>query len=446
MIQQQRNIEFDFIGLLLKCPELMPAVQNIWRFEEPFTDGRLNIIFDQMKAEYVSTGDIKNVSFLRRLQKETQKSRTFELSFISELKFTGCFPEQLGDLLNEIRSRMIIRYLSGTINGINHSITTGEGVNGMEVLQFAFNEVSNIQNNLTFETEVTIPEALKSICEKAKKAFESTGISEDYLPTGFQSLDREIIGLERGQMVLIGARPSVGKTSFALSIAKNMDIRGVRVGFISCEMSVQDLVQRVLQQRSGVNFKDISRKKEVADLQKLYDESKQFSRSRIVFKNINNDRRLSNLLLQMRRMKKNHPDMEVIFIDYVQKIESDKKGHNESSEIAKISGLITDMAKQLDVVVVALCQLNRDADPEKRPQMRMLKGSGALEQDADLIMFVHRSLKGQMRHNEFVQDCELILAKGRDSGTGIFPMKFEKKITNFYDQIEMPLNNGVGEI
>lgn len=425
------TLEIDFLNILCNHPQLMKLVQAIWKFEKPFSSTIMNEIWGLMKDQYVKTGTIVGRKIHRSVR---QMYPNLQGNPVGDVTKPGAFPEQLQDCLTEVRSRMIIRELHGVSHQILHADMTSDG---MKVLGMATQKIRSIESGMTFESEVSIPEAVIKVRDKAERSILPKSY-DDYMPTGFNGLDRFIMGLELGKMFVIGARPSIGKTGMALSMLGNLELIGIRSALFSCEMDVESLIQRRIQQKSTVSLREIKNSKKQSLLDKFkincdnYEET-----SNSIFKCLSNDRRLSNLKLQMRKVKDEFPDVKVMMIDYYQKIRPDKRGHDKVSELEDISGDIYDMAKELNVAVVLLAQLNRTAEANERPKMSQLKGAGALEQDADVIVLIHRERKASFQDNdEEPIHTEFIIVKARDSKTGIATSKFIGKTTHFVDKVD----------
>jgi len=434
-IQNQESLEFDFLGVLIKNPALMDSVQVIWSFEKPFVDDRLNMIWHCMKDVYVNTGKLSNLGLRRNIQKNYE---TLDLSVINKISGSGAFPEQLPEFLTEIKSRMIIRNLQN----LGHVFTnTDIAADGMRLLELASQKVRDIEQGMTFKTKFTVSETIQKVIEKANRVVNNPS-KFDYIRTGFQELDRLIVGFQIGKMYVIAARPSVGKTAFALSMLGNMESFGIECGFLSCEMDEDSLLERRVQQISGISMNDLAQKRNKEELIQFQQAGQLYKQqTKSVFECVSDDRRLANVKLQMRNMvkksrpKKDSPGIKVMFVDYLQKIKPDKKGHNLVAEIGEICGDLTDMGKELDCVVALLAQLKRDSDG-RAPVMGDLKGSSDIEQDADGIFLIDRD---KNNHSE-TQECKLIACKVRDAGIGIVNCKFTKKTTLFHDRLTIEEN------
>ncbi|PMP78035.1 MAG: replicative DNA helicase [Sulfurihydrogenibium sp.] len=274
-----------------------------------------------------------------------------------------------------------------------------------------------------------LKETLRIINELAKKETVVTGI-----PTGFYELDRLTTGFHPGDLVIIAARPGMGKTSFALSILHHLSvIDNVPTAFFSLEMSKEQIAMRLLGEETRIPLKKIRsgflNEKEIENI------------TQAALKMINaplfidDTASLSilDLKAKARRLKK-EKDVQLIVVDYLQLLRSHRRVENRQQEVAEISRGLKGLAKELGIPVIALAQLSRQAEmrADKRPQLADLRESGSIEQDADLVIFIHRP--EYYKKNPSPQEegiAEIIIAKQRNGPTGTINLAFIKEITKF---------------
>lgn len=258
------------------------------------------------------------------------------------------------------------------------------------------------------------------------------------LSTGFTLLDQMTDGMHASEMLVIAARPSMGKTAIAMNIAEHVAVdQGAAVGIFSLEMSSQQLVQRMLCSRAKVDLKKVRDgfmgNKDMKNLSKAADA---LSKSKIY---IDDTAGLSILELRAkaRRLKDRH-DLSLIVIDYLQLLRStSRRGQdNRQIEIAEISSGIKALAKELSIPVIVLAQLNRESEKRSdgKPRISDLRESGSIEQDADVVGLLYRSAyfeKDDAARSEKEGEAELIIAKQRNGPTGEIPLTFLKEYTRF---------------
>lgn len=252
-----------------------------------------------------------------------------------------------------------------------------------DVVDEAQSMIGTALNKLTEDREIVLKDVMAEIYHKIRSGESTKGIE-----TGIDFIDNDLHGLHKGNMVVIAARPGMGKTAFALQLSSNLMERGHSIGFISLEMNETELGQRILSQNSGVSFESIrlnTVKKQ--DLQVL----------EIALRKIEtwsmNIRDVTAGMAGIRAMAKKwkiQNGISALFIDYLQLM--DAKGETREQAVASISRGIKLLAKELQIPVVILAQLNRKCEerPNKIPRLSDLRESGAIEQDADSVIFLHR--------------------------------------------------------
>jgi replicative DNA helicase len=252
------------------------------------------------------------------------------------------------------------------------------------------------------------------------------------IPTGFTDLDRLLGGLQRSDMVILAARPSVGKTSLALSVAHNAAKRfRQRVAFFSLEMSSEQVVQRLISAETGINSQRL-RRGEIAQ-----DEWGRFMKaasdlSESLFY-IDDTPGISALELRT-KARRLHAEVgvDLLVVDYLQLMRGDFRSENRVQEISSISRALKGLARELNVPVLAISQLSRgvEARTDKRPILSDLRESGALEQDADVVMFIYRD-ELYNENTERKNIADIIVAKHRNGPTGTVALFFKKELAQF---------------
>jgi len=299
----------------------------------------------------------------------------------------------------------------------------------------------------TFKIKDSVMEALESIEKLYERKGEITGV-----PTGYADLDKMTDGMHGAEMIVIAARPSMGKTAFAMNIAENVALQSNHaVAIFSLEMSSQQLVQRLLCSRARVNLQKV-RDGFLADrdFHNLTEAASKLADAKMF---IDDTAGLSILELRAksRRLKSQH-DIQLIVIDYLQLVRSTTKRaqDNRQLEIAEISSGIKALAKELKIPIIVLAQLNRNpenrtGESKGRPRLSDLRESGSIEQDADLV--------GLLVREEYYADTEeqkqasegkatLIVAKQRNGPVGDVPLTFIKEFTRFEDRARTPEEEG----
>ncbi|MFI5322227.1 MAG: replicative DNA helicase [Thermodesulfobacteriota bacterium] len=248
-----------------------------------------------------------------------------------------------------------------------------------------------------------------------------TGIS-----TGFEKLDYMTTGLQPADLVIVAARPGLGKTSLCLNIASHAAIdSGMSVGVFSLEMTKEQLMLRMLSMKAIVSYSNIrSGYIKDEDLEKLVRAAEEFSRAKLY---IDDTPAISVLEIRAKaRRQKRDKGLDLIIVDYLQLMRGTRRTETREREIAEISGSLKALAKELSLPVIAVSQLSRqtEARSDRRPQLADLRESGAIEQDADLVLFVHRADAYRKTPEEKDGIAELIIGKQRNGPTGTVKLTF----------------------
>ncbi len=280
---------------------------------------------------------------------------------------------------------------------------------------------------------VPIKQVVLNALERIEKAAKSKGVVTG-IPTGFIDLDYKLSGMQPSDLILVAARPSMGKTAFVLNIAQHVAFKKERgVAVFSLEMSKEQLVNRLFALESQVdsqalrtgNLKD-------SDWEKLIEGAGIIGRSNLIIDDTPGIS-VSELRSKCRKYKLEH-DTQLIIIDYLQLMSGSAGGRSESrqQEISEISRSLKALARELNVPVIALSQLSRavEARPDKRPMLSDLRESGAIEQDADVVMFIYRD-EYYNKDSEKKKQAEIIIAKQRNGPIGTVDLAWLADYTKF---------------
>lgn len=274
---------------------------------------------------------------------------------------------------------------------------------------------------------------MQKVMDEVYKVVDPQQSLETGLMSGFTYLDDVTGGFRKQEMTVIGARPSIGKTAFALSIALNMTMSGVRVGFFSLEMPVRSIGCRLLSALSGVPFSHILRRTFTNDeSSRIIDAMGDLYTKQLFIQDVAN-MKLMDLRAQAHQMKLKS-DVQIIFIDYMGLIEPDEQnaGDERFNWISKVSRQIKQLARELDIPIVVLCQVSREAE-DQEPKLSNLRDSGSIEQDADVVLLLHRARPKEGEQRKPIEETSLIVAKNRNGETGVTKIAFEGAIVKFHN-------------
>lgn len=257
------------------------------------------------------------------------------------------------------------------------------------------------------------------------------------IPTGYKRLDEMTSGLQNGDLIVLAARPSMGKTALALCLAHHAADQDFCVGVFSLEMSAEQLTLRLLAAQSGVSSQNLRNANmsshewvEVTNVAARLATRKVFIEDTAMLT-------IMDLRAKARKLKAEH-NVQLLVVDYLQLLYSHKKHENRHQEVSEISRSLKALAKELDIPIIALSQLSRAVDSrmDKRPMLSDLRESGAIEQDADLILFLYReSVYNPETENPAA--AELIIGKQRNGPTGTIYLNFIRELTKFESSDEL---------
>lgn len=247
------------------------------------------------------------------------------------------------------------------------------------------------------------------------------------IPTGFGKLDSYTSGFQNSELIIIGARPSIGKTALALSMMQNIALeKNIPCGFFSLEMPYESIGMRILSQESRVPMHKMrSGMLKYEDVKKIQDAAGRWFEAPLYTVDTPN-MKLLELRAMARRMVKNHK-VKIIFIDYIGLITTENPNAPVYDQVSEVSKSLKALARELEIPIVALCQVARAAEGEP-PNLAQLRGSGSIEQDADVVMFLHRE---RLKEETPVQEATLILAKQRNGATGDIKISFVPAYSKF---------------
>ena len=343
-------------------------------------------------------------------------------------------------VLQKFIQRELIR-ISGEIIGEAYE----ESADVFDLLDEAESKLFKITNNHLRKNFDDIGNILiktiNRIDEMRNRQDEMTGV-----PTGFPSLDRLTYGWQATDLIILAARPSVGKTAFALNLARTAALHPTKptaVGFFSLEMSSSQLVQRILSAESEIWLEKIARGKlEEHEMKQLYKKGIEKLSKAPIFIDDSAALNIFELRAKCRRLKSKH-NIGIIIIDYLQLMSgSADRNSNREQEISKISRDLKALAKELQVPIIALSQLSREVEKRKEgnkiPQLSDLRESGAIEQDADMVMFLYRPDYYDVTTNEMGEsnkgETYVKVAKHRNGSLETIKLKAELHIQRFIEE------------
>jgi replicative DNA helicase len=334
-----------------------------------------------------------------------------------------------------VQRKAKLRRLQQALRESNELLSTNQDQNSDELLDTIEQKILAIKDESTNEQSdiCYASEVLYDVVDHLDKITENkSGITG--IPTGYIDLDKKLSGMHEAELIIVAGRPSMGKTTFALNILENvlMDTDSSAL-FFSLEMPKKDIMLKICSSHSKVHFEKL-RAKGLDD-----DDWSKFTVSMATLKNsklgIVDTPSLTPMQVKhrARKFKRENPDLGLIVVDYLQLMRVPGYENNRTQEVSEISRSLKSLAKELNIPVIAISQLNRAVDDrrDKRPLMSDLRESGAIEQDADVIMFVYRHEVYEPLNNESKGKAEVIISKQRNGPIGSINLVFKGEISRF---------------
>ncbi|MGB9638024.1 MAG: replicative DNA helicase [bacterium] len=318
-----------------------------------------------------------------------------------------------------------------SLETIQDSLNEQEDIN--YVLDRAQRKIIDLSTKKNTKDYESISDVLATVLEQLEVL---TSENRGYIgiPTGFEAIDKMTSGLQPGDLIIIAARPSMGKTAFALNIAHNISTKyKLPVLIFSIEMSKEQIAQRILSLESNIPLAKIrSGALSVNDMDKLAETISFLSEQPLFIDDTPNITTI-DIRSKARKLKIEKKVLGAIIIDYLQLIKGDSEYDSRVQELSQISRSLKALAKELNVPVIALSQLSREVEKrnDKRPMLSDLRESGAIEQEADLVMFLYRE-DYYNKDTKKTNLTEVIIAKQRNGPTGSILLYFGKDILKFF--------------
>ena len=429
-----QNIEAEqaVLGAMLIKKEAIIEVQEILRPDDFYRETH-RIIYEAMVRLQNNDEAVDLVTLTEELRKTDMLDKVGGLGFITQLANIVATAANVSYHAKIVKEKAELRNLINVATEIAGKAyeDSDEVEDIMDEAEKKILAVASRQGGGAFESMKSI---VMRTFERINVLYESKG-GLTGLSSGFKDLDKLTAGLQKSDLILVAARPSMGKTAFTLNIASYVGLHGGSVAFFSLEMSKEQLMQRMLCSEGGI---DASRLRtgqlDEIEWNKLVGVADRMSRAPIYIDDTAGIT-VMELRSKARRLKAEH-GLDLIIIDYLQLMQgrASKNSDNRQQEISEISRSLKALARELDVPVIALSQLSRSVESRqiKKPMLSDLRESGSLEQDADIVMFLYRE-DYYDKDTENKNITEIIVAKHRNGPVDSVQLFFQKEYTKFRD-------------
>ena len=386
------------------------------------------IIFENMNELFENNKNIDYISLSNQLKKKKQLDLVGGAYYITGLSNDAPSTQNVEYYADIVKEKEILRkIISVAIDISTEAYESSDDATKIldKAEQILFNVSQDVQKGKFKQIEPILHDVLDMWGNR--KSGSLTGV-----PSGFYDLDNLLSGFQKSDFIILAGRPSMGKTALALNFARNCSVDDkIKVGFFSLEMSSQQLVERLITSESKIDSHLVrTGKLPKHEWKKLSDSANILSDSSI-FIDDSADLNIMELRAKARQLKA-EKDIDILFVDYIQLLHAQNRHESRQQEISYISRSLKALAKELNIPVVALSQLSRavESRTDHRPIMSDLRESGAIEQDADIVLFIYR--KYVYSKNEEDEGLgEIIVAKHRNGPTGLVKVSFIDKYARF---------------
>lgn len=427
---QNLDAEQAVLGSIMLRKDAIHEVEDILT-PETFYSEKHKIIFRAMLELFGKHEPIDMLSLSTKLNEKNLLDSIGGNKYLADLANSVPSSANVKYYAQIVEKKFILRSLIDAADYISEKAFEEGDDKIEEVLDEAEKKIFNIVSTPKNQQFVELKDALPEAWERLEKLHENKGELRG-IPTGFRDLDTLLSGLQKTDLVIIAARPSVGKTTFALDMARMSAVNHNKsVLVFSLEMSSQQLVDRLLGAQSNVNAFHLRTGRLSSDREfaLLRDSLDKLAKAQITI-----DDRAGNSIVNMKalaRRVKAEKGLDLIVVDYLQLMTTSKNYDSMVNQVTEISRSLKALAKELDVPVVALSQLSRAVETRGgKPRLSDLRDSGSIEQDADVVMFIHREDKGKEEH-ERTNIAEILVEKHRNGPVGRVELYFDEKSTTF---------------
>ena len=436
MADMQKNLpcaleaEQSVLGSILIDPNCFADLTEIIHADDFYLDEH-GEIFYAMQDLFAKSREIDLVTLIDTLVSRGVYNEEESKKYIKVIAQTVPSAANVLDYAKIVREKSLLRSLIGAADEIRETAFSAQG-DVKDIIDSAEAKVFSIAQGSESKGFVHIREAISRTYERLDLLARDKDAASG-TPTGFSALDRTIVGLGEGDLVLIGARPGMGKTSFAMNVATNIAKSSQKnVCVFSLEMSAEQLASRMLSSEALVDSYAIRSGNLTTDqYKKLADAAADLSESNILIDDTTGIT-VTRMKAKLRRVK----NLGLVVVDYLQLMQGERNSDNRVLEVGDISRGLKILAKELKIPVICCAQLSRgpESRTDKRPMLSDLRDSGAIEQDADIVMFLYRDeyYKAPGEGEQSIAEC--IVAKNRHGSTGTVKLGWIGQFTKFITQ------------
>jgi replicative DNA helicase len=454
------DAETWLLGGVLQDPKALGELSLLLKNGGEFFMGKNQAVWNAMISLYKEDNPIDIITLANALERDGKLSQVGGKEYLFSLMESVTNAAHIDYYAKIIRDKYILRSLISSSNeNIRDSSKPEAEVE--DVLKSAQKRILDLTNDQIKENIQPAGDIAKIVLDKLvnRKAGDLSGC-----PTNFKDLDALTNGLQKTDLIILAGRPGMGKTAFALNVATNAARCGKTVLFFTLEMSAEQIITRILSSMANVNQKQLKHGQNIISTEtaKNLIVTSQTLATMPLFIDDSSEARAFDLLSKCRIFKRKHGSLDLVVVDYLQLMLKDGRAESEAVGIGENSRMLKVLAKELDVPVLVLSQLNRETEKRSatttgnKPQLSDLRGSGSIEQDADMVWFIHRpayynkekeddgfqaSEEEKEKNEAEKRKASLIIAKYRNGPTTNIDLEFIGEITTFKDRRFTPISH-----
>jgi replicative DNA helicase len=426
------DVEQSLIGACIVDDLALPELASLLDPEALF-DARHRRAYQAMLSLFEDGEPVDLVTLTERLAERGDLKRAGGADYLTECSTSLASTSNIEHYARIVQEKWYLRSVAELGSRLQQR-GSDNSEDAFDVLEFAESEVLDITAGGSMGRPVRLGEGIEGRAQRISEEEVEDGVTG--VATGFPGLDRKTAGWQDGDLIIIAARPSMGKSSLAFGQALEAAHSDVGAGVFTLEMSVEQMRDRILSSEAKVDSQRVRRRFLTDDERGRLQDAAARLEALPIYIDYSPGQSVTQLRAKARQLKQAH-DIGLVIVDYLQLMSGDPEAGNREQEIASISRGLKALAGELDVPVLALSQLNRSLESRssKRPQLSDLRESGALEQDADVVTFIYRAehygITTDTNGNSTQGVAELIVDKQRNGPTGTVEVAFVKKFANF---------------
>lgn len=431
--------EAALLGSILLYPQTVQKVFDENLLVSDFFDERHKKIFSAILSLQAENKPVELQSVITRLSDKQDLDKVGGTNYLLYLTDVAISAENSSYFLSTIKEKALLRKMIEVCEDIKLKCYEQQYA-AFDVLNEAESKITSVSRERKTTEFKKSKETFDEVIQQINLLQSSKSITG--VPSGFKYIDSVTNGFQNGDLIIVAARPSVGKTAFALNVAANAStIYGKTVAIFSLEMPAVHLAMRMLSAKSSVESEKIRTGKNItnSDWTKIDEAISKFRRANM-YMDDSSVIKVNDIFAKCRKLQQEN-GLDLIIIDYLQLVSpSVSRGDNRQQEVSEISRSLKQLARELSVPVIALSQLSRSVEKGEKgkyPQLSDLRESGAIEQDADVVMFLHRDKEKNENEDgtrKDTQDIKVIIAKHRNGALANIDLAFESKYNLFINK------------